>query len=403
MKVLHVIPSVSYQAGGPSQVIFPMCRSLGALGVDVLLATTDDGVSSSEFRVSGSQSRLPSGPADSVIREFRGVQTIYFPKQWGQSFKYSRPFSAWLNNNVAEYDLVHIHAVFNHACIAAARACRRQGVPYVVRPLGTLDPWSMKQKNWRKQLFWHGGVKTVLSSAAAVHYTAEAEQQGTEASLGLNHGVVIPLGVELPTGEPAPREMFGKLQELRRHPYVLVLSRLLPTKGIDVLLEAFLTLLKENDFDEWRLVLAGEGPPKYVAALRETVAAARADGLVLFPGWLDGAEKEAALRHASLLALPSYHENFGLCLIEALAYGVPVIVSPQVNLAPEIEASGAGWVAEIETGALLSALQAALNSDEELAQRGAAGLALARRYDWSVVAEKLKGLYSSILESKLHA
>ena len=184
---------------------------------------------------------------------------------------------------------------------------------------------------------------------------------------------------------------------------MLVLSRLLPTKGIDVLLEAFLALLKEHDFGEWRLVLAGEGPPKYVAALRETVAAAQAGELVLFPGWLDGEEKEAALRHASLLALPSYHENFGLCVIEALASGVPVLVSPQVNLAADVEAAGAGWVVEIEKGALQAALQTALNSAEELVRRGAAGRALAAKFDWSIVARRIKDLYSSVLESNAQA
>lgn len=391
MKVLHVIPSISRQAGGPSQAIFPMCRALREQGVDLLLATTDDGLSGENGRA------FQYGQ----ISEYKGQRAIFFPSQIGASFKYSRPFAQWLNNNVANYDLVHIHAVFNHACIAAARACRRHDVPYIVRPLGTLDPWSMKQKSWRKKVFWRGGVKAMLSSAAAVHYTAKAEQTATEQSLGLNHGVVVPLGVELQTGNLVSRNRLArKLPSLGESCYVLVLSRLLPTKGLDVLLEAFLSLVKHRDFAQWRLVLAGEGPAEYVAALKQAVAAADASEQVLFPGWLEGKEKEAALSNASLLALPSYHENFGLCVMEALACGVPALVSPQVNLAADIATAGAGWVAEIEKGALQSALEAALTSDVERIRRGVEGRTLAGRFNWLVIAARLTDLYSSILDGK---
>lgn len=393
MKVLHVIPSISGQAGGPSQAIFPMCRALREQGVDLLLATTDDGLSGEN----GTPIRQYG-----QISDYQGQPTIFFPSQIGASFKYSRPFAQWLNSNVANYDLVHIHAVFNHACIAAARACRRHDVPYIVRPLGTLDPWSMKQKSWRKRFFWQAAGKRMMSDAAAVHYTALAEQQATETALGLNHGTVVPLGVETLIVDPSRENhsLRNEIPGLEGHPYVLVLSRLHPKKGLDVLLDAFLSLIKKKEFADWRLVLAGDGPSEHVSRLRGKVESHHANKQVLFPGWLDGEKKEAALRNASLLALPSYQENFGLCVMEALACGVPVLVSPQVNLAADIEAAGAGWVAEIEKGALQSALEAALNSDEERIRRGVEGRTLASRFNWSVIAARLTDLYSSILESK---
>lgn len=417
MKVLHVIPSVSRQAGGPSEAIIPMCRALREQGVDVLLATTDDGVSSSDFAVS----RLETNEAPDLLTKiaegkdtkaltrksklgtqnnYKGIPTVWFPAQLGASFKYSRPFAQWLETNVGNYDVVHIHAVFNHACIAAARACLRQRVPYIIRPLGTLDPWSMNQKSWRKRVFWHGGVKGLLSSAAAVHYTAKAEQIATEKSLRLNHGVVVPLGVDPQKTEPVSRKALArKLPALGDHSYVLVLSRLLPTKGLDVLLEAFLPLIKQKDFAEWRLVFAGEGPGEYVASLKRMIDAADAASQVLFSGWVDGEEKQAVVNNASLLALPSYHENFGLCVMEAMAVGVPVLISPQVSLAAEVEAAEAGWVAEIRKDALQSALEFALRSTEERRRRGLAARALAEGFTWPVVATKLKDLYSSIVRA----
>ena len=388
MKILHVIPSISAKAGGPSHAILPMCRALREQGVDLLLATTDDGLSTQNGNASASRRQT----------EYLAQPVIVFPKQLGASFKYSRPFSQWLNDNVAKYDLVHIHAVFNHACMAAARACRAQGVPYVIRPLGTLDPWSMKQKSWRKRAFWVGGVKRMLQSAAAVHYTAKAEQEATEQSLGLNHGVVVPLGIEGQTNEPVSRDtLAAKLPSLGERPYVLVLSRLLPTKGIDVLVDAFLAVTARSELAQWCLVLGGEGPTPYVDDLKQTVARADASPRVLFPGWLDGKEKESALSNASLLALPSYHENFGLCVLEALSCGVPVLVSPHVNLAPDVERAEAGWVAQVEKKAIQSALETALASEVERRRRGAQGRVLAGSFNWSATAEKLMKLYSSIL------
>src|SRR6267142_2254932 len=111
MKVLHVIPSVSERSGGPGHAITPMCRSLQQLGTEVMIATTDAGICQP----------IPLR----ATADYKGIPTIFFPRQWGESFKYSRPFASWLDENVRTFDLVHIHAVFNHASLAAARACLR--------------------------------------------------------------------------------------------------------------------------------------------------------------------------------------------------------------------------------------------------------------------------------------
>ncbi|HUS10207.1 MAG TPA: glycosyltransferase [Pyrinomonadaceae bacterium] len=390
MNVLHVIPSVSPRAGGPSQAILPMCLALREQGVNVLVAVTDDGLSGKNGPV-----HLQYGD----ISDYKGQPTIFFPSQIGASFKYSRPFAEWLVNNVANYDLVHIHAVFNHACLAAAHACRKRRVPYIVRPLGTLDPWGMKQKSWRKSLFWPLIGKRMLRHAAAVHYTSRQEQQATEESLGLNHGTVIPLGVASKVGGPtsAGAEFVERFPSLQQRPFVLVLSRLIPTKGLHVLLSAFLALIKQKQFNSWQLVLAGEGPPDYLSELRQKVASEGAEESVLFPGWLDGEMKEAILRRASLLALPSYHENFGLCVMEALACGVPVLVSPNVNLAPEIEAVSAGWISEIDHESMTRKLAEIFGSAEERSLRGAAGRNLAAKFSWDKIADQLIAVYTSLL------
>ena len=150
--------------------------------------------------------------------------------------------------------------------------------------------------------------------------------------------------------------------------------------------------------DELRLVLAGDGDPAYVAGLRRAVHASGAPQRVVFAGWLEGEARTAALRDAKLLALPSYQENFGLAVAEGLACGVPAFVSPGVNLADDIRAAGAGWVAPLEIKEQTDLLRGALSQPGELARRGSAGRRLAaERFMWSAVARQLLQLYRELL------
>jgi glycosyltransferase involved in cell wall biosynthesis len=371
MRVLHVIPSVDERSGGPATAIVPMCRALMQQGVDVLLLSTTAG--------------LTHEVAQGEVLDHKGVPAIFFQSQLGESFKYSRPLSSWLRSNIQNFSLAHIHAVFNHSSVAAAHVCQKSGVPYVIRPLGTLDPWSMTQKSLRKRLFWQISGKGIMDNAAAVHYTSEAEKLSTESSLGMNHGTVIPLGVEVTVSNSVAKS----------DPYVLVLSRLHPKKRLDVLIDALLSLVQKLEFAEWRLVIAGDGPSEYVSMLK---AKAGADERITFTGWLDGEEKNAVLSGASLLVLPSHQENFGLCVMEALAQSVPVLVSPNVNLAPEIAAANAGWIASIEKTALEEKLAEALSNREELTKRGRAGLKLAEKYSWENSAHELVDLYRTVIQ-----
>lgn len=387
MRVLHVIPSIAARYGGPSRAVVEMCLALNARGMKTLIATTDaDG-----------DGRLAVELGHAI--SFQGVATIFFKRQWSEAFKYSRPLASWLEAHVNEFDAVHIHAVFSHACLAAANACRRHGVPYVVRPLGTLDPWSLKQKRGRKRLFWQMGVSRMLKGAAAIHYTALPEQELAERSLGLRRGVVIPLGIESDSSDGiAGAEIPSAEGSLQVRPYVLVMSRLHQKKGLELLLPAFSALVKRREFAGWRLALAGEGETGYVESLRRLVTELECKDSVVFTGWLEGKSKKAWLQGAALLALPSYQENFGLCVIEALSYGVPVLVSPHVNLAPEIEAANAGWVAELESGELESKLAETFRDAGERRRRGANGRELvSRRFTWKAMATDLAALYESII------
>ena len=373
MRVLHVIPSLADRSGGPAAAIVPMCRALQAEGVDPLIVTTNEG--------------QPRSGTEEVLN-FEGVPVKCFPVQLGASYKYSRPLATWLGKNVKNFDLVHVHAVFNHSSVAAASACRKAGVPYVVRPLGTLDPWSMKQKPVRKRLFWFLFAKRLLTASAAVHYTAAAEKTATEEYLRMNHGRVVPLGVNV-NGSEHDDSVANYFPELAREPYVLALSRLHPKKNLDGLIEAFHSLKEQR----CRLVIAGEGPGEYLSFLRDK---ARGSERISFTGWVEGKQKEALMRCASLFVSPSRQENFGLSMLEAMACGVPVLVTSQVNLAREIHSAEAGWVVELED--LSNGLAVVMASERERMTRGKVAYEFAKRYSWEKVGTDLADLYREIIK-----
>lgn len=392
MRVLQVIPSVAPRYGGPSRVVLGMCSALERRGVDALIATTDaDGPG----RLAVESGRL--------IR-YAGVPTVFFPRQWSEAFKYSRPLERWLGKNVGGFDVVHVHAVFSHACLAAAAACRRHGVPYVVRPLGTLDPWSLRQKRLQKRLLWYFGAARMLRHASAIHYTAADERRLAEQALHLGRGVVVPNGVDAALLDEAELtdELRRRYASLSDAPYALVLCRLHAKKGLELLIAAFLETTARAELRHWRLVVAGDGDPGYVGRLKELVARRAAGDRIVFTGWLDGELKRSALRGAALMVLPSRQENFGLSLVESLACGVPVLVSPHVNLAEHVARTGAGWIAPLDPAGFGRILAEALADDTARRRRGAAGRALVReQFTWPAVAAQLVELYRTLASGPL--
>jgi len=389
LEVLHVIPGIAARYGGPGQAVLATCLALEAHGVETLIATTDaDG-----------PSRLSVELARPIT--YRGAKVIFFSRQWSEAFKYSRPLGSWLEANVRHFDLLEIHAIFSHSSLAAARACRRNGIPYVIRPLGSLDPWSLNRKRLRKRLLWYLVVKQMLRGAAAIHYTTEEERRLAEDALGLRRGAVVPLGVdeEVLKAPVDPGIFRERYPVLGNDPYVLALCRLDPKKGLELLLDAFLELIRQKEFQHWRLVVAGDGKATYVAYLKRLVQERKGNAHILFTGWLAGSLKIAALKGAALFVLPSYQENFGLAVVEAMACGVPVLVSTHVNLAQEVQTAKAGWVVMLERSAILRKLTEALRDEGERAWRGVAGQKLVRsRFRWSAIATELNQMYRSVIE-----
>jgi glycosyltransferase involved in cell wall biosynthesis len=356
-----------------------MCRTLSAHGGDSLIATTNaDG----EGRLA-----VPLGERT----HWEGVPAIFFERRFSESYKYSPSLAAWLDASVSDFNVVHIHALLSHACLSAAAACVRHGVPYIVRPLGTLVPWSLSQRAWKKRLLLAVKGRAVLEGAVTIHYTSAAEKRLVEAALGLTRGVVVPLGID-----PDLFDLRVSLPERERDRYVLAMSRIHPKKNLEALIEAFADCA--GDRDGWRLVIAGDGDADYVRMLHRLVDDRRSAARVTFAGWVDGHAKLELVRGASVFALCSKHENFGLAVLEGMALGVPALVSREVDLASDIEGAGAGWVVENLHTSLRAHLRDAMMQAETRETRSRAARALAKRFGWPEIGRRLNEMYADALE-----
>ena len=379
--MLHVIPAVAPRYGGPSTAVVGMCRALGAAGVSTLIATTDaDGVGS----------RLDVGLGAATT--YKGVPTIFFRRTFSESFKYSASLGRWIDREIPGFDAVHIHAVFSYSSLSAARASQRCGIPYIVRPLGTLDPWSLSRHAIRKRALFAAGVRRMLERAAIVHHTSADEQRLAEAALPwLPEGRVVPLGIDDAMFNDSMHGADGVA------PYVLVMSRLHEKKNIELLIAAFHELAADPSCASWSLVIAGDGDPGYVSRLRSDAERGAARSRIRFAGWVDGAERRRWLRGAGAFALPSYQENFGIAVAEALAAGVPAIVSTDVNLAADIERADAGWVVERSRSTLGGALHEAMTNEPLRYRRAVAARRLAEQFRWPTVTAGLMAMYDQVI------
>ena len=373
-----------------------IARALRAQGVEVTIATTDDDGA-------GCRVEVPLGVA---VRDDDGAQRIHFRKST-EFYKVSWSLGTWLRQHVADFDVVHMHALFSYSSLAAARAAKRAGVPYIVRPLGVLNRWGMKH---RRQALKKWSLRFVempiLRSAAAIHFTAEAERREAaeaNAEIGKLPSVVIPLPVEVGDGKltaggkgtltasPAGR---GAAPEDRC--VILFLSRIDPKKGVELLLAAFALIAAE--FPGSRLMIAGDGERNYLKSLKMKASQLGIEDRILWTGFLAGEEKARAFAESTLFVLPSYSENFGIAAAEALAAGVPSILSENVAVAEDARAADAALVVPCNIAATSAALRRLLR-DAELRERLATnGRKLVRdRFSYAAVGARLAELYRELI------
>ena len=327
MKILHYIPSLVISTGGVAAYISVLSAELGKL-VELHIVTSYE---------DGKEVEIPNA----VVHRIRTGLLCYFSAK--KILSELRP------------DVVHINGCWQPQLLFFQRAAQSLRIPVVLSPHGMLEPWIVKRHYWTRkwpaiQLYQRGLVK----HADYLHATAEKEKDNL-LRLGWNARIaVIPNAVNI---EELPLKYNWRTK--RR---IVFMSRLHVKKGIELLLEALSHL--KPDLDGYEVIIAGEGEPDYVETLKKAAISFGLSEVVIFVGGVYGAEKVSLLQSADFFVLPTYSENFGIVVAEALACGTPVITTHGTPW-KELEDYTCGWYIPIGVDALKRTIREAISVTEE--------------------------------------
>jgi len=384
LRILHVVPTYypAVRYGGPIRSVHGLASSLAARGHDVHVYTTNvDGPGESDV------------PLDSPVT-LNGVQIRYFRVPALRRLYWSPTLKSCLTKTIRDFDIVHLHSVYLWPTAVAARAARDANVPYLISPRGMLVGDLIRRKSrWVKTAWIKLVEQQSLAASAALHVTASLEAMEAGAlGLRLPEIVCVPNGVDLPN-DFAPLEE-GPYADVPR-PYVLFLSRINWKKGLDRLIRAWRLVHNAH------LVIAGNDEENYLAKLQAMPEYAEIAERVRIIGPVSDTHKWALYKNARAFALPSYSENFGNVVAEAMSMACPVVVTSEVGLADFVRDTGAGIVCQGAPEELGNALRQLVQDEGAGKAMGAQGRrAVNDKLSWSAVGAEMETVYGRILQKK---
>ncbi|MCW5733938.1 MAG: glycosyltransferase [Enhydrobacter sp.] len=387
MRLLHVVPTYlpALRYGGPIRSVHALCRALAAQGhVADVFTTNVDGPGNSDV------------PLERAV-DLEGVSVTYFRSPLLRRLYWSPAMERALRARIANYDLVHIHAIYLWPTSMAARVARKHDVPYVVSPRGMLVPELIRRKNrWVKEAWLRLLDRSNLEHAAAVHTTSAIEAHHV-ASFGwsLRRVVTVPHGVDDPPSSIGQAISPDISAAIAGAPPILAFGRISWEKGLDRLLEALPRVPNA------RLIIAGDDGG-HAATLAEKARLFRVDKRVtIIARQIGGADKEALFAAAALFAMTSLSENFGLAAFEAMRRSLPVLTVPDVGMSEIVRDANAGAVVAPSPEGIAEGLQALLAdraASREMGQRGRERVVT--EYGWDAIATRMSDVYRSAIEGK---
>jgi glycosyltransferase involved in cell wall biosynthesis len=389
MRVLNCIRTMDPAFGGPVEAIQQLGTAMMRRGHRVEVACLDD--PNSSWLTQSPVPVIALGPAPGV-------------------FGYSSNFHRWIRENAPKYDIVIIHGIWQYHSFGTWRGLCGTKVPYVVFTHGMLDPWfktTYPLKHMKKWLYWPWADYRVLRDATAVLFTCEEERVLARQSFWLYRvrEQVVNFGTSMPAGHaPAQKQTFFSAHpELDGKRIALFMGRIHEKKGCDLLIEAFSRTLARDP--EWRLVIAGPDQTNWKAELEQLAARLGVSDRITWTGMARDDTKHGLLEAADIFVLPSHQENFGIVLAEAMAHGVPVLVSNKVNIWREIQDDGAGLVAQDTADGTAEMLLrwSSMTAAERHATSDRARQCFLRRFEINRAAESLERALLSAISARARA
>jgi glycosyltransferase involved in cell wall biosynthesis len=387
MRILHVVPTYwpAVRYGGPIVAVHSLCRALARLGHDVEVFTTNiDGAG---------VSNVPLG----VPVPLDGVRIHYFPAELWRRLYWAPHLGQALKQDVGLFDVVHTHSVFLWPTWAASHFSRRANVPYLISPRGMLVKEMVERRSRLAKRAWiEIFEKRNLKMAAAIHATSALE--ATELQ---RFGWRLPRIAVIPNVVDQPDEADGSIspdvrEAADRLPFALFLGRISWKKGLDRLLRAF----ARTRFG--RLVIVGPNDESLLPELLQLAGELQISERVHFLARTVSRQDKAHLYNlAQLFVLPSYSENFGNTVIEAMQHAKPVVVTPEVGAAEIVGKAKCGLIVAGDPKPLGEAIDC-LMTDSSLASRmGEAGRRhVLLHFEWRAVGAQMEALYDDVIRTR---
>lgn len=366
MKILSFVSSLDLACGGPSRSVPLLAKGLAELGVDITLMT--------------------------IRSENMNIHALE-----GTTVKLKVLEPSFSRTEIAKYltkekfELIQIQSMWDFPYHKVMVEARRLGIPYIVTPRGMLEPWSLSQKKWKKKLAWWLYQRHDVQKSACVFTTAKMEAEHVS-ELGITTcKAVIPNGIET-DAYPCKTSVDGVKRQ------VLFLGRIHVKKGIELLLKAWKRI--HSDYLDWQLLVVGNGEAEYIHSLEMKVESLELkDSIKILPP-VFGEAKIKVYQESALFCLPSYSENFGMVIAEAMSCGTPVITT--TNCPWEIlNKTSTGWCIDLNVGNLEKTLREAMRMDANalynMGQK--ASKLIIDNFDYRSVTRKILRLYEWLLNS----
>lgn len=391
MRVLHVISSIDPRAGGPSTALEDLAIAQLAVGLDVRVLATFD--------------RDHDNSIEQSLRS-RGVKVQVVGPSQGRLKRHPQ-LAQTVAAAVADADVVHIHALWEEIQHQAALAARKRQVPYFFLPHGMLDPWSLSQRRLIKSLYLLLRLRKDLNHAVAIQYTTDAEKRLASRLELKAPGIIVPYCVKLPAadgGLAGDNTLTREALDLPANAFVIShFGRLHMKKGIEVSIRALAQFPAEN---RPHFLVIGPGDADYAESLAKLARELKLDAFVHFLGMQGGDRKHQALKLTDLFVLPSFQENFGISVVDAMALELPVVISDQVNLCDAVRTASAGKVLELypidsAPQRLARDIRYYMEHREEAAKAGRNGREYAaREFDCRHIAARWRDYYAKAVEKR---
>ncbi|ACD82607.1 glycosyltransferase [Candidatus Methylacidiphilum infernorum] len=390
MKILLVISSLSLRHGGPPKACLETAEGLQDRGHSVEIYTTEDLQTNDLAFISNFQNK--------------GIRIHIFPITWSKFFLtryfyFSLLLAHALKKNIRQFDIVYIYSLYRFPPTIGSFYSRKNKIPYVIRPHGSLDPYLYKKNRWIKTIYERLIELKNLNNAAAIHFTTQEERDLVRPLNLRTKAIIIPLGIRLKDYIPNRKIAEKLFPEFQGKKVLLFFGRINFKKGLDLLVPAFSQVLKEIP-DLW-LVLAGPDNEGYGEKVRGWLKEYKIEDKAIFTGMLLGEKKRAILSLADLFVLPSYTENFGIAVVEAMAMERAVVISDKVNIWREVKEAGAGLVVPCRVDEIARACVKLLKDPQLALEMGRRGRILVEaRYSLEATTRELEKEFQKIMEDQ---